>query len=357
MTVQNAGLNGVLKELTAKKAQKLASDMGDKDTTHPTASAPNSTQDASTGARASESSSDVKDQQSLSVESTGTPEDRQNPSGSQGVDDKKSDEGAEMDKGDTSGTSDMANKDTTHPSASKSANEQLVEKAAAALDLLTEAINKADEAEKADEGEGKVATAEELEKYASELEAEEGAIVAEGEKFAEEVLGVMANLATEAPAEKTAEHVEKVAQLKYVLKKAMGPEAEPAAIDASAEELAGAGVAPEELEAELGGGEGEADEIEAVLQQLIESGVSPEELEALAAQEQLGEDEQMGALDAAMGESGVTADDITAAGGTVPEEAVGKAASVKVAADKTAAFTTFKNHLVKQLTALKENNK
>lgn len=366
MTVKNSNLDGILAELTRRKT---AAEQGDKDTSHPSAKAPNSTQDASTGARAAESSADLKEQQPLGVENAGEPTDRENPSGSMGVDDKKSDEGAAMDTGDTSGVSEMANKDTTHPIKNASA----LEKAAAALDLLTKAIEQAGTPDKtaadkaaadkaaADKAAADKTAAEKLAAYVKDLEQNEGEAVKAGEKFAEHVLTKLASLA-QGQEKQAAELFERKAVLKHILKTAAGEDLAAMGgeegIDQAAGQMAEQGVSPEELTAalqqEAGGPEaGQQLSIEELAAALEQAGVSPEELEGLAAQEELGEDEQGAALDEAMTETGTTPEDIAAAGGQVPEGLVGKAASVKIAAAKTAAYQAFKNQLVRELNALK----
>ena len=381
MTIKNANLDGILAELTRRKSEKQAGEQGDRDTTHPIADAPNSTQDASTGASASEDSSDVKDQQPIGVENTGGPVTEANPSGSMGVEDKKPDEGADLDNGDTKGTSEMANTGTTHPSADGTKRGSADE----ALAILDAAIKKA-------EAQPEEKTAEEkLAAYAKELETEHADAVADGEKFAEHVLNVLQS--KQNGAEKTAAQViENKGAIKQLLKLAASKEDVEKLGDEGFDKLAMAmaeqGVAPEELEAALAAeagavdpavagavdpavagavdpavagtvdpamaGAGEEVELAQLAAALEEAGITPEILEAALAQDSLGEEEQGAALDAAMGEAGVSPEEIAAAGGELPMEVVGSADKVKIASDKQAAFLALKNRLVTELKQLKE---
>ena len=359
MTLKNANLDGILSELQARKTAKLAGAQGDRDTTHPIADAPNSTESATTGARASESASDVKDQQEIGVENTGGPVDRENPSGSMGVEDKKSDEGADLDNGDTSGVSEMAEKDTTHPSKNASA----MEKAAAALELLTKALEDAGDTD--GDGDGEKTAEEKLAEYAKELETDFAEHVDHGKKFAEYALGRLAELQEDHQKTAAAIH-ENAIVIRHLLKTAASEEELAAmgdeGLDTAAMQLAEQGIAPEELEAELGGAEtgldtGGAEEAELaeLAAALEEAGVTPEELEAALAEGELGGElggeaglgEEMGltpeeeeaALGEAMAETGVT-----------PEEL---AQAEKLSSAKSAAFTNYKQQLVTHLQALK----
>lgn len=380
MTIKNTNLDGILAELTRRKAEKQAGEQGDKDTTHPIADAPNSTQDASTGSSASEDSSDVKDQQPVGVENTGGPSEEANPSGSMGVEDKKPNEGADLDNGDTKGTSEMANKDTTHPSAdgTKRGEDQYEE----AMGILDEAIKKASAEKTAEE-----AQAEKLAAYAKELETDHADAVADGEKFAEHVLQTM-QAEGEEMEKQAAARLYNAGSIRTLLKLAASAEdlaamgGEPG-LDQAAMELADQGVDPAELEAALAaeaggmpeeaGMGGEEAELAELAAQLEEAGVTPEELEAAlmeaeaggAAPEEgtalapeegmaLAPEEEQAALDAAMGEAEVTPEEIAAAGGELPMEVIGSAGKVKIAQDKQAAFLKLKDQLVKELKQMKE---
>lgn len=123
MNTSTVGLDNLLASLKAKREQKVASvakkaesDMGSTGTSHATAKADNSTTAATEGARSAENKADNKAQQPLSTETAGSPATGAPAAGSQGVDAKDATQ-APAAKPDTSGVSEMANKDTALPKA------------------------------------------------------------------------------------------------------------------------------------------------------------------------------------------------------------------------------------------------
>lgn len=315
-------LDAILAELTARKtaaAKKAEDDMGSKDTSHPSAKVDNGTQTSNLeGARSAENTSDTKAQNALNPDSAGSPEVKA-PAGSLGVDAKASDE-APADKPDTSGKSEMGAKDTTHPS-----------KSAAALKLLDDAIKLAEE--------GKLPA--EIEKAAAELEKQAGETEKSAvEKQAAEFAQYCDSLVKQHPEDFQAGYKFAADVLGLMLEAKTAAEGMPMEA-AGAAPLAGAETPAEEsAEAAMaapGAELGEEDQLAALEQALAEAGVTPEELAAAIQAESEG-----GAAGAAPG-----------AEAAAPAETVPAEAAAKVAAEKAAKIAALKDALVADLKALK----
>jgi len=295
-------LAGILADLQGKKAA-LDEEMGAQDTSHPSASVENNTTGAGLeGARSAESSSDVKKEQPVGIANAGSPEVK-DPAGSMGVESKEPEDGADLDKGNESGVSEMANTDTDH--ASKSASDQ----AKALVSDLNKLIKSAkDEDEYEYEYEEKTA---EAAAYVEKLASSHSDEVEAGYKTAANVLDLLYKAALEVEPEMGGAEAQMppgmgmgpgpgAGGMPPSEGEPMGPEGE---IEELAEALAEAGVSPEDLAAmledqegggemggapEMGGGEelgeelGEDDQMQALEQALAEAGVSPEELVAAA---------------------------------------------------------------------------
>lgn len=388
----------LLKELSEKTAEVIDEpkskkegaapdeEMGSKDTSHPSADVDNNTQKGDLeGARSAENKSDNKKEQETGVEDAGSPEVRSDPGGSMGVEDKEPEDKGDM-EGDTEGVSEMLSQDTSHPS--KAAGEILTE--------LDEAIKNAedvddpppaspegegDEKKAGDEpekkaGEGGEKTAEEkLAAYVEEVMEDEPEAFEYGFKLgsvAHEQIKIAAAIQQATAANQQV--LKKAADGGLLDKKAMG-EMAPALMGEEAE------------------GAGEEDVINALAQAMAAEGVGPEELAAVIEQAQGGgemppeggemppgggemppgggemgdplegasDDEQIAALEAAMGESGAQPPDVAAAMAdgdeTVQEEA--KVGGVKIVdmqpgSEKLAALITKNPERMSKLSALKD---
>lgn len=389
MTTRNQ-LDGILASLRQTKeaamktaAAKTAAD-GSKPTTHPIGKAEDGTSAASTGARASENTSDSKAQNALNPDSAGAPKATAPVAGSQGVEAKDATQAA-ADKPDTSGKSEMGSKDTSHPT--KSAAELLAERIKVAKEgtpPVAEAADKkkdektvssdantqkapeakavdqkghTDEKVGADKAAAEKAAAEKAaaDKAAADKEAAEKFAgyckeliekhpddFQAGVKFAREVLEIVA-----AAAEKGATDGKTAA-----MDPAMAGGAAGGAPAAGAPPMEGAAEGAEGAMPE--GAEG-GDQLDQLAAELEAAGVTPEELAAALQDTQAAggdvpqEDEgQLAALQEAMGAEGMTPEDLAAAmgGGAGGDPAAGAdtgaqdaagAAAAKAAADKEAA--------------------
>jgi hypothetical protein len=327
----------------------------------------NTTTNSLEGARSAENTSDNKQEQPTGVEGAGSTEVKE-PAGSMGVEAKEPEDGADMDTGDTSGVSEMAEQDTEH--ASKSAADLATSliadideaiKTAAEVEIEIEKEGEEDETEEED---GEKEAGEKLSEeaaYVEKLAKDHGTDVEAGYKVAAHVHDLLV---------KAAEELEKTE------KKAMG--------DA---ELAAAGGAPVDPMAGGAAEGGEDAELDAVAAALAEANVSPDELaaalegemagggEEMVAPEMgggeemaggdmtegLGEADQMAALEQALAEAGVSPEELAAAaggeGGGMPaapapaEEtmAEGVADEAKAASDKEAKIAALKNQLVDEI--------
>lgn len=380
-------LDGILARLRQTKeaamktaAAKTAAD-GSKPTSHPIGKAEDGTSAASTGARASENTSDSKAQNPLNPDSAGAPKATAPVAGSVGVDAKDATQGA-ADKPDTSGKSEMGSKDTAHPT--KSASELLGERIKAAKEAKegTPAVAAAADAKKDDKtvaadantqkapdtkvvdqkghtdekvsaekaAADKVAaekeSAEKLAAYCKDLIEKHPDDFQAGVKFAQEVLEIVAAAAAQGAADgKTA---------------AMDPAMAGAAAGGAPAGLppeagAAGGLPPEAGAAGAAGAAGGGDPLDQLAADLEAAGVTPEELmQALQETGAAGGDvpaegeDEVAALQEAMGAEGMTPEDLAAAvggeGGTPPagadtgaQDAAG-AAAAKAASDKHAAL-------------------
>ena len=357
-------LAGILADLQGKKAA-LDEEMGAQDTSHPSASVENNTTGAGLeGARSAESSSDVKKEQPVGIANAGSPEVK-DPAGSMGVESKEPEDGADLDKGNESGVSEMANTDTDH--ASKSASDQ----AKALVSDLNKLIKSAkDEDEYEYEYEEKTA---EAAAYVEKLASSHSDEVEAGYKTAANVLDLLYKAALEVEPEMGGAEAQMppgmgmgpgpgAGGMPPSEGEPMGPEGE---IEELAEALAEAGVSPEDLAAMLedqeGGGEGE---IEDLAEALAEAGVSPEDLAdmledqegggemggapEMGGGEELGEGDQMQALEQALAEAGVSPEELVAAasgggGASAPMDTMAEGVDdqAKAASAKDRIFTAF----------------
>jgi len=390
MPVTQANIDAVLKELSAKKAAqvkaatvKAAEDEGGKDTAHPSKAVDNGTTASNLeGARAAENSTDLKKQQPVGTETAGAPATTQ-AAGSQGVAAKGPDQKPEN-KPDTSGVSEMANKDTSHPSA-KSAAER-------AIELLTLAIKqanpngpaapKAEEKQANDKAEAEKVAAEKVaaDKVAAEFKTFCGKVVqdfpqefSEGFKFAAEVMDLIKQAQAEVNRDKIAAVLKK-AGIDPAMLAGAAPAGAPAPMgDPAAAMDPAAGGVPEGGGAPEGGGD---DIVNAIAQALAEQGVSAEDLaQGLSSGEGVGgsgPEEELAALQAALQAEGTTPEQlaemvaaqegggapagIEGGGATGGEMAVDEAA--KAAAEKqekiAALTTTFRTKIQALKTAAKK---
>jgi hypothetical protein len=356
MPTNSAGITQLLARLTQEKIasqKKAEDDMGSKETAHPTSSADNSTTTSNLeGARSKENTTDSKSQNPVNPDTAGAAKVKE-PAGSMGVDAKGPDE-APADKPDTSGKSEMGAKDTTHPS-----------KAAEALKLLDSKIKEAQAKPEEKKAEEKPAekTAEQKEalekeafaKHCEELITKHPEDFQAGAKFAADVLSMLA-----AQAEKDAAMGQDPAA-------AMGDPAAAAGGDPAAamggDPAAAMGGDP------AAGGDDAA--IEQLAQQLDAAGVQPEELAAALEQANvggqpgdastegmpLGEEDQLGALQSAMQETGTSPEELAAASGGGAPAGAAPAPEMKAAADKkAAAIQALKEEFKTQLLAIKAAN-
>jgi hypothetical protein len=374
MTTRNQ-LDGILASLRQTKeaamktaAAKTAAD-GSKPTSHPIGKAEDGTSAASTGARASENTSDSKAQNPLNPDSAGGPKATAPVAGSQGVDAKDATQAA-ADKPDTSGKSEMGSKDTAHPT--KSAAELLSERIKAAKEGTPEVAAAADakkdektvtadaNTQKAPEPKAvdqkghtdeKVAAdkeaAEKFAGYCKELIEKHPDDFQAGVKFAQEVLEIVA-----AAAQQGASDGKTAGMDPAMAGGAMPPGAEGGMPPEGAPPMEGAAEGAEGAMPE--GAEG-GDQLDQLAAELEAAGVTPEELmQALQDTEQAGgdvpqQDEgEVAALQEAMQAEGMKPEDLAAAvggeGGAPPagadtgaEDAAG-AAAAKAASDKHAAL-------------------
>ncbi len=318
-------MNALAEQLNAIRTAKLANDTAP--TSHPSGGASDNTQPTTTGELFKEKATDIKTNLPLSVD--GSPDNTAaGPTvGSLGVSATGADQKGELTPDtSTGGVSEMANMDTTHPSA----------KAAALLADIDASIKEASEGE-ADE--------EKLAAYCEKLASEHQEAFVAGFKFAQDHLTQLREAAMQIKqAEEAGGEEAEIAALEQALADAgVSPEelAQAIAEEESAEEesageeggesdeiaaleraLADAGVSPEELAqaiAEEGGAAGQAQEMSALKQAMDAAGVSPEELESAILAEQggeaadqadplagLSEEEQLALLEQALAEAGVT---------------------------------------------------
>ena len=399
MSIPMSNLDAILTGLSEKKASlKTAApeeagkstpngaSSGDHGTSHPSAQVDNGTsQGGLEGARSAENAADNKSQQPLGVEVNDSPEVRPSPGGSMGVEDKEPEESGAM-EGDTAGVSEMANQDTEHPSKSAAS----VKEAAAKLADKLEALLTPKEASAGKKAEGVEIEIESGEDEEDEEDEEEGDEEEDDDaKTAAYIDSIVEKHANHFESGyKFAYHVMNLAQAAANEKQAEGG-VDPMAM-AGGDPMADAGA--EDPMAGMGG-EGGEEELAAIAQALEEAGVTPEDLAAALSQEGgmggegdmggemgmedptagLGEEDQAAALEAAMGETGTTPEELMAPE-TVQDEA--KVASVKKAHNqkvasykpgaekfasiiaktpaKAAKLAALKDQLVTELTALKK---
>ncbi len=339
MPAENPGLKSLLSHLTVKRAGMMPANADRGKTSHPIGNAEDSTTQSNlTGARSAENTTDSKKQNPVNPDTA--PATSPAPTaGSQGVDAKAAEQPAADRPSNTSGVSDMANKDTSLVKAGADAAARLKVALAAAKTASAPAATAAPAATPAaaptktaeDKAAADKLAAEKFGEYCEELTKNYHPDFVEGMKVAGEVIQIVLKSAAAGAADGGA----------------ADPNATPDAGAMDPNAMGGAGGAPGADGGQMGGG----DELAQLAQQLQAAGVTPEMLaQALQAEESgtadQGDAGQMQALQEAMQAEGTTPDqlaqDVQTTGGATgappgagapPPPTAGDAAA-KAAADR-----------------------